>query len=301
MSDTPDTPLPGANPAPFGPPTLPPPVVQAVAVPRQKARSGAIIAAVVGVVAGGGAVAGLLNVARADDGGDDKAPIVIAQPAPTAPAVPGAGTVPVPVTLPGPSVQPPVTTVAPATIAPDDTTAPGGGIQPPPGSGSTDETTPETAPPVATGDTVTMSDGIAFAVPDGWELLTSNETFAAISNGSASIYVNLVADVASASDVLFRYQEIVTGSVDSAEFTDVSTAEIYSNQVVDAAAFGYRGYVGQGQSGSTPVRGTVFGDLRVDGLAIVTDVMYVPGDDGEITESDNAGISAFFGSFQYGE
>jgi hypothetical protein len=275
-----------------------------------------VIGLVVGVVAGGGAIAGLLNVAR-NQGSDDPPELQISQPAPTAPAVPGAGPVAVPITLPGPAVEPAVTTApavtapavtAPPITGPSDTapdsapdTAPetGGGIQPPVTTPAV--TTPAATTPAPTSGSVQMAGGVGFDVPAGWEVLSEGEAYAAVGTSTAAIYVNLYSSAESASDVLFSYQSVLEGAVAGLEVTDVAAAEVYSSLVVDAAAFSYRGFIGQGQSGSTTVAGTVFGDLRVDGVGIVTDVMYVPGTDGSISDADRASINAFFSSFRYGE
>lgn len=298
--------------APTGPAVaLPPPTPRATAAPRNNARTVAVIGLVVGVVAGAGAIAGLLNVSR-NQGSDDPPELQISQPAPTAPAVPGAGPVAVPITLPGPAVQPAVTAppvTAPPITGPSDTgpsgtgpsvstpaTTTGGGIQPPAA------TTPaSTAAPAPSSGSVQMTGGVGFDVPAGWDVLDEGEAYAAIATSTAAIYVNIYPSAESASDVLFSYQSVLEGAVAGVEVTDVATAEVYSPLVVDAAAFSYRGFIGQGQSGSTAVAGTVFGDLRVDGVGIVTDVMYVPGADGSISDSDRAAISAFFSSFRYGE
>jgi hypothetical protein len=311
-----DTSAAGLATAPSGPAVaLPPPTPRAAAAPRNTARTAAVIGLVVGVVAGGGAIAGLLNIARTDGSGDDPPELQITQPAPTAPAVPGAGPVAVPITLPGPAVEPAVTTAptvtappitgpsdsaAPSVTTPSDSAAPsvttGGGIQPPATSAPA-----TTAAPSPTAGSVQMGAGVGFDVPAGWEVLSEDEAYAAIGTATAAIYVNLYSSAESASDVLFSYQSVLEGAVAGVEITDVAAAEVYSPLVVDAAAFSYRGFIGQGQSGSTAVAGTVFGDLRVDGVGIVTDVMYVPGADGTISDADRAAISAFFSSFRYGE
>ena len=331
MTDTPENPipddatpnpLPDGTPAPppvqtatstpvppsAGAPLLPPPVPQAATVARHKARSGAVIAAVIGVVAGGGAVAGVLNSARAEDTPTSPA-VVITQPAPTAPATPGAGTVPTAVTLPGPSVAPtvsttPATTPASTPAAPDDTTP---GFTPP--GGSTPDTapvtapnpTPDEAPAVAVAETITMAEGISFGVPEGWTVVTSSEGFAVISDATVSVYVSLFAGATSSSEILFAYQSSLANSISGVELGEIGEMGIASNQIVDASIFTYTGYVGQGQSGSTPVDGVVFGEIRVDGLAIVTDIMYVPESDGSMDDGDGAGLEVFLRSFQYGE
>jgi hypothetical protein len=146
-----------------------------------------------------------------------------------------------------------------------------------------------------------MGRGVGFDVPAGWEVFSEGESYAAVGTGTAAIYVNLYSSAESASDVLFRYQSVLGEALAGVEVTDVAAAEVYSSVVVDAAAFSYRGFVGQGQSGSTAVQGTVFGDLRVDALGIVTDVMFVPGPDGSMSEADRAAVNAFFTSFRYGE
>lgn len=308
MSDTPSTPdQPVVPQAPVPPPSpvagaaLPPPLPQAVAVPRNRARTGTIIGIVVGVVAGGGAVAGLLNMMGGDDAAAAEPTVLDVAPAPpTAPAIADAGPVATPITLPGPAVQPPVTTAAPGPSGPagPDTTAPG--IQPPATQTPTEPPEQQEPAPAPAG-TVQMAAGISFAVPEGWEVLSSSEGYAAIGNGTTMVFVNVYSSANSASELLFDYQSVITNDLAGAEFGDIGTSEIYSNLVVDAAAFSYRGYAGQGQSGSTLVEGTAFGDVRFDGVGIVTDVMWVPTGEGGMDESDRADLNVVFESFVYGE
>lgn len=260
---------------------MPPPMPHAPA-PTAKSKTPLIVGIVAGVVAIGGLVGFL--VSRGSGGGEAVAVADIGtpdgpQPAfdigspPVAPAVPGAGDVPTQVTLPSPEVSAPVSSA----VAPPPTAAP---------TDSAPTAPPPTAPPPTTAapgggastgsvEYVDMAAGVRVPAPPGFTVDLQNPSFLWMYNDIGELTVAVYQQLSTSGAAVDYYiTSTLSGYLTDLEYTNPQPSEVDSPRLIETVVVGYRGTFVSQQSGSIPVEGRFFVNVRVDGVIIVQDVTW---------------------------
>ena len=96
-----------------------------------------------------------------------------------------------------------------------------------------------------------------------------------------------------------NYDELMQ-AITSLVCEDIVPIAPSASTIIDTSRVEYHGVLSQDQFGSIPVYGTIFGDVRVDGLGLVTEVMLSDSEDGTLTDGEASDLQVLLASFQYG-